>query len=211
MTNGCCIIETRLIGNLQEIIQQKHLNFIPREWGLTLFLSEANKHLAQPHMFDREVQVFILPDYFPEHEYNKLLTSVSFWEKLPYEKVLIFQTDSELLKEGIEDWAKMGYYFIGSPDPRSTNEIMMNGGLSLRNVQWCKQICTLFPFFNEVNEDWWFCSHLAGELLPTYDIAKTFSVETKFYYESLGAHAIDRYLSVEECKLIREQYKWATT
>lgn len=201
--NGCCIIETRIIGNLQEIIQQKHLNFIPREWGLTLFLSEDNKHLIHKEMFDREIQVFILPNPFKEYQYNHLLTSVNFWQRLPYENVLIFQTDSELLKEGVERF--IGFDFIGAPDIRKECRGMMNGGLSLRNVKKCMEVCDRFHYDNMQNEDWYFCRHLKN--LPSFEVAEKFSIETYFKLGSLGTHAIDKWMSPEQCNEIRTQYR----
>jgi hypothetical protein len=206
--NGCCLVETRVIGNLQDIIQQKHLNFIPRSWGLTLFLSEANKHLIHADMFDREVKIFYLPEYFPAPEYNKLLTSADFWSKLScYDKVLIFQTDSELLRPGIEDFLQ--WSFIGAPDSRKECEGMMNGGLSLRDVEHHKIICNKYTYDGVDNEDWWFCKKLRIEkrCTPVSSHAKLFSIELDFSLDSLGCHAIEKYLTKEECKQIREQYK----
>lgn len=205
--NGCCIIETRVIANLREIIQEKHLNFVPDDWGLTLFLSEANKHLVTANMFKRPTQIFILPEHFPASEYNKLLTSVEFWGKLPYEKVLIFQSDSELLRTGIEHFLE--WSFIGAPDSRKGCEGMMNGGLSLREVEHHRVICNKYKYDGVDNEDWWFCKKLSAEkrCRPIANHASGFSVELDFIFGSIGCHAIDKYLTKEECERIRNQYK----
>lgn len=202
--NGCCMIETRLIPNLLEIIQERHLNYVPKDWGLTLFLSEQNKHLIREDMFQREVKIYLLPDVFNEFQYNHLLTSVSFWDKLPYENVLIFQTDSELLKEGIENY--LHFDFIGAPHKQDFP--MMNGGLSLRDVEKCKSICKRWNYDGGVNEDWYFCKWMPQVLgvLPTFNEAESFAVETTFNIDSLGAHAIDKHLNSSQCKCIRNQY-----
>ncbi len=59
-------------------------------------------------------------------------------------------------------------------------------------------------------EDIFFClrmiKHNAGRLAP-FDVAKKFSVESKFELGTLGYHRIDAYLSEDEQKQIKEQYK----
>lgn len=203
MKYGCCIVETRPIENLQSIIQDKHLKFVPKDWGLTLYLSNANVHLITPELFGRDFEVRILHANFGIIQYNRLLTSVDFWRKLPYEEVLIFQSDSELFREGIMDFVG-DWAFIGAPDERKGCEGMMNGGLSLRNVKDCLELCDKREYHGSMNEDWWFCKHLPQGLLPDKETATMFSIETKYYPHSLGAHAIDKYLSENECKILRE-------
>lgn len=66
-------------------------------------------------------------------EYNKLLTSLKFWETLKGEKILIHQEDSLIFKNNIMDFVKWDY--IGAPLPVGTNDTpnnVGNGGLSLR-------------------------------------------------------------------------------
>jgi hypothetical protein len=141
------------------------------------------------------------------HDYNLLMTSLRLWQKLPFEKVLIFQHDSGLLKEGIEQFLE--YDFIGAPIynmefPR------MNGGLSLRSRDAMVKIIKDHPYDARIhgNEDIYFCDFLEkdGFKLPTKDVAASFSVETLFSLGSLGWHAIDKYQTPEHCKLILNQY-----
>ena len=81
------------------------------DWGLSVFLSEENKHLITRDMFPgRDVEIIILPfDKFSVDGYNKLLTSSQFWDCLEYDKVLIFQTDSRILRSGIEEFLHFDY------------------------------------------------------------------------------------------------------
>lgn len=201
------MVETRPIPNILEIIQERHLNFIPDDWGLTLFLSQANKHLVTANMFKRPTQIFILPNEFSIDDYNVLLTSISFWDKLPYEKVLVFQTDSELLKNGIENYLQ--YDFIGAQDNRIGCEGMMNGGLSIRDVKKCMEIVEKFPYDPQRNEDWYFCLFMkeVGGILPPAILPNPFSMELEFKLGSIGCHAIDKYLTIDQCEQIRNQYK----
>ena len=99
--NGCCIVETRPFSNLGEFIID-HLKYVPTDWGLTIYCSHKNYHLVKDVDYKRKTNIIVLSDSeMNTSKYNKLLKSVSFWESLPYKKVLIFQTDSFILREGI--------------------------------------------------------------------------------------------------------------
>lgn len=66
-------------------------------------------------------------------EYNKLLTSLNFWETLKGEKILIHQEDSLIFENNIMDFVKWDY--IGAPLPLGSDDTpnsVGNGGLSLR-------------------------------------------------------------------------------
>lgn len=142
-------------------------------------------------------------------DYNKLLTSKRFWRNMP-DKVLIFQHDSMLLRSGIEEF--LDYGFIGAPIKNIPG--CMNGGLSLRDKATMMKIINNFPYMGESvhgNEDVYFCNRLAwiGANIPDKEKAMEFSVETIFGLGSLGYHAIDKYLTEEQCKQIRRQYDGA--
>lgn len=136
--------------------------------------------------------------------YNRLLTSKELWESLP-EHVLVFQQDSELFTE-IPEWM-MEFSFIGAPIKWISGS--MNGGLSLRKKSDMLNAISNYRYNGET-EDLWFCEALKmiGCFLPTKLEAQQFSVETEFHLGSVGCHAIDKYLSVNECKQIRTQYDW---
>jgi uncharacterized ParB-like nuclease family protein len=59
-------------------------------------------------------------------------------------------------------------------------------------------------------EDIFFClrliKHNAGKLAPL-DVSQRFSVESRFELGTLGCHRIDAYLTEDEQKQIKEQYK----
>ena len=66
-------------------------------------------------------------------EYNLLLSSLDFWNLLSGEKILIYQEDSIIFKNNINDFLKWDY--IGAPWPKSQNDTknnVGNGGISLR-------------------------------------------------------------------------------
>ncbi len=140
--------------------------------------------------------------------YNAVLTRPSFWHKfVGFDRVLIFQHDSGLLRTGIEEFLQ--YDFIGAPIANIPG--CMNGGLSLRNPEKMLEICQSLPYKGmsiHGNEDIYFCNYirLFGGKLPTKEVAQKFSVETTYALGSLGYHAIDKYLTIDEIHNIMMQY-----
>ena len=204
--NGCCIVETRPINNLSEIIIDRHLKYIPKEWALTIYCSSLNHDQIKKTDFERDIHIIVL-DYptLNIQGYNSMLKSSFFWKSLPYEKVLIFQSDSRLLKKGVEDFLEWDY--VGSPFVFQAHG--GNGGLSLRNVKIMEEICSKANF-TPYNEDVDFCNFMfenkIGKLAPR-DVCFKFSCETIPVLGTIGVHAIEKWLSKLQCDQILNQYK----
>ena len=179
--NGAVIVENRFDV---DIIVEVHKKYLPIDWNVL--------HINAP--------------ISTEQEYNLLLTSKEFWEQIPFDKVLIFQHDSLLLREGIEDFLQ--YDFVGAP-LYHIDFPAMNGGLSLRDKSASLEVINKIPYDGSMNEDVWFCKQMQrlGRNLPTKEVAQSFSVETIYGLGSLGVHAIDKWLTPEQCELILNQYK----
>jgi len=198
MRKGAVIVETRPIPNLKEIIEG-HLKYLPDDWGLTVYLSEENK-IAN---FSRPARCHIIRP-INVMGYNSLFKDELFWEGLPYDKVLVFQSDSMLLREGIEDFLEWDY--VGAP--WKFQEHGGNGGLSLRDVDLMAYLCKHYSFTAR-NEDVLFCNlmekHGLGKMAPR-DICSQFSTEAIYSEGTIGYHGIDKWLTPEECNNIRTQY-----
>lgn len=184
MKFAAVIIDDRHLPNMEEIILG-HEIMLPVDWQVWHIGNEPVNSISN---------------------YNRLLTSKRFWRCMP-DKVLIFQHDSMLLREGIEEF--LDYDFIGAPIKNIPG--CMNGGLSLRDRATMLKIINNFPYMGESihgNEDIYFCNGLewVGAKIPTMEVAQQFSVETIFGLGSLGYHAIDKYLTASECTAIRGQY-----
>jgi len=147
---------------------------------------------------DRTVSFVASP--FPVYDgdtYNRLLKSEKFWRDLQLvaDKVLIFQTDSLLLRRGVE--AFLHYDYIGAPWPITPEakdftwlrgmrrkgllrEGLGNGGLSLRSVAAMVKVAKLFGHKNKgAYEDVFFVTHLErmGYKLPSRQVAYRFARE----------------------------------
>jgi len=191
--NIAVIVETRPLDNLQQIIDD-HMKFLPG-WDVDHF-----KHLTMLSPYD----------------YNNLLTSPRFWEQyINFERVLIFQHDSMILREGIDEFTMWDY--VGAPWKTNMPWARKdrkggNGGFSLRNPR--KMIETLkknpyqYTEYSKDNEDVYFIHYLekAGGNIAPYEVCRKFACESIFELGTFGCHQIESHHSPEQCEQIKNQY-----
>lgn len=198
---SACIVETRFPQGIVNTIKA-HLRYLPTDTELIIFT--GMKCFNTYKIEFPQAKVYMLDkDNFTEHDYNLLLTNVWFWEHIKTEHVLIFQHDSMLLRNGIEEFYQ--YDYVGSP--WKFQQSGGNGGLSLRNVSAMVNTLkkNIYNPFVHGNEDVYFSNHLVGKLAPR-NVCDTFACESIFKLGTFGYHAISKYLSDEQCDLIKNQY-----
>jgi len=74
-------------------------------------------------------------------EYSEMLTTLEFWNLFQGKKILIYQEDSIIFKNNIEDF--LFFDFIGAPFPKGQNDTpnsVGNGGLSIRTKEIMKRV-----------------------------------------------------------------------
>ena len=200
--NAAVIVETRKIDLLEVV--KRHLDYLPL-WDLIIFCSDSE--YAEKELGDKFHNKIIYYEFdgneFNQIKYNQLLTSLYFWDLLKaYERVLLFQHDSGLLRGGIEYFLE--YDYVGSPWQFQKHG--GNGGLSLRSPKAMIQVIksVKFNYHLHGNEDVYFCNHLKN--IAPREICSKFACETIFKLGTIGYHAIDKYLSQKEVTLILNQY-----
>lgn len=184
MKCAAIIVENRF--DVSEIIEG-HKKFLPDDWVAIPWHARGIKTIS---------------------DYNKLLTSLTFWKTLIlYDRVLIFQHDSALLRKGIEEFLE--YDYVGAP--WKFQEHGGNGGLSIRNPH-AMFACIHKQQWNPKlgNEDVYFSNLLKD--MPEFNLAprevcSKFSCESIFQLGTIGVHAIDKYLTEEEVIQIKTQYE----
>lgn len=146
-------------------------------------------------------------------EYNKLLLNEWFYQQIPTETFLVFQTDTIILernRHSINDYLQ--YDYVGAPWKEvylpeygiHEYNVSGNGGLSLRKKSKMLEIIDKNKdnkMFEILNED--ICISTVKNVVlykPDFEKAKRFSVETIYSEESFGIHCPWRWLSVEELK-----------
>lgn len=127
-------------------------------------------------------------------EYNDLLTSKKFYDYVPYEYFLIFQTDSficENFKQMIYDF--IDYDYVGAPQEHWVG----NGGLSLRKKSKMLEIVEKDKRKPNENEDLFFTKKEHNLNIPSKETAGKFSNEYIYTDESFGVHKPWAYFSEE--------------
>lgn len=205
------IVETRPISTIVDVINE-HFKFLPVNTDLYWYSSPSNcvnelfpylKLNGGSGTLFKDVQVF------RESDYNTLLTWDQFWKAyLDYDRVLIFQHDSVILRQGIEEFYP--YQYVGSP--WKFQEHGGNGGISLRDPKAMMEICQEFKWDRSYgNEDVFFSNvmhaHPDKWKLAPRDVCMKFGCEVIETYGTFAAHAIDKYHSPEVCERIKNQYK----
>ena len=169
--------------------------------------------------------------------YNNLLKSSNFWSSLKAKQVLIFQTDT-LLIEPLElaifnydyigalfsrgksrcisiphfnkEMGEDGYTWITQKynEDLSSGLLMGNGGLSIRNCEIMKKICSNETSNPNENEDIFFSKHLkkyTKNLPSNTNIINRFSIEADFH-KSVGYHGSHFYLDHSELSSIYDRH-----
>jgi hypothetical protein len=150
---------------------------------------------------------YSMPNISNAASYNELLTSVTFWNSLiQYDRVMICQHDSGLLREGIEEFYEWSY--VGAPwkhDAPWNPGKGGNGGLSLRDPRAALELCRTKKYHAKYgNEDVYFSRFLQN--VAPVEVCEKFACETVYKLGTIGYHAIDKHLTPEQAHRILTQY-----
>jgi hypothetical protein len=138
------------------------------------------------------------------NDYNLLLTSSDFWNKINKENILIFQTDSCMCSKSsnkIEEFLK--YDYVGAPWKHLPDMNGGNGGFSLRKKSKMLEIISKNNYNNE-NEDVYFSKYSTNT--PNRDLSKKFSVEGIYYDFPIGIHKpwVKNHLSKKDLNKLKQ-------
>jgi hypothetical protein len=125
-------------------------------------------------------------------EYNAMCCNQEFYELFKdYEYVLIYQTDCWVFEDRLDYFIGLGYEYYGAPWVHN-NDMVGNGGLSLRKVSKMIEITNKYEFKGESlegAEDTWFSITHKDEInICPLDVACQFSIENpvKKYLEKVN-------------------------
>lgn len=203
-----CLFESRPHDNLGEVLN-RHLKFLPTPGNIivwcnkTLFIDDYIVFLINNSLEHCRVQCIEIPTLDSTNDYNYMLTSFAFWQVFKTSHVLIIHTDSEILRPGLEEFYE--YDYVGAPWKFQLHG--GNGGFSWRNVDVMKSIIKSHPYDirKHGNEDLYFCNVMNkfNMNLAPREVCENFSCESIYRLNTFGAHAIDKYLTKEQCNKIR--------
>ncbi len=188
------IVEPRIDPKILPIIKN-HLYFLNNcnskfKWGLQVFHGDDNQSFIYDILKDIKNVHFVNTGVkdFTKIEYNQYIKSCEFWEQVKGKKVLMFQTDTLLLRHGIEEFLK--YDYIGAPWTKpKENKFIGNGGLSLRTREVMLDISKNHKDYEPRWEDIFFVKWLSEKNnIPEMEVAMKFSVENLYHHNPLGVH-----------------------
>lgn len=200
-----CILEPRAHPALTLVIRQV-AKFLPPSWNILVIhgttniaaVTEATKHLGN--------RVTLRQGGFmnlTQQQYNVRLLTVSFWESMPTENILIFQTDSLLLGPGLERF--LGYDYVGAPWRWRKRTKGGNGGLSLRKKSsMIEALKRHLPKKIIGNEDLFF-SRAVRSAAP-YHVGKRFGVESVWHKWPVSVHKPWRHLSTTKLLMLKRKF-----
>jgi hypothetical protein len=149
--------------------------------------------------------------------YNNILKSADFWKSIDAEKTLIIQDDGVLLRTGIDKFLKYDYIGASWVDTDAneyiknevSNDLVGNGGFSLRTNKYMIQICEFFKkeklwlFYKnltQIPEDVYFVyglKRIKDTIMPSYNTGIEFASEEICNKASLGLHKLWSYHHAE--------------
>jgi len=189
------IIEPREHKALQ-LVLENFVENLSNNWNIILFHGNKNINYINDILNNSDILINnkkritlknLNVDNLTIKDYNNLLVSKEFYNNIPTEVFLIFQTDSIICKSNkdlINDF--INYDYIGAP---WTDKTVGNGGLSLRKKSKMLEIINNCAYNNQA-EDLYFtkaCPNISRNI-PSFEDAKRFSVETVYNDTSFGVH-----------------------
>jgi hypothetical protein len=222
-THVAVIIEPDMNPTFELCVKSVILH-LDKKWALKVFHSHSNARYVQQVLRGvSNVQFFEIrgSSNFDIDDYNRLMKNSNFWRGLNAERALIFQSDSVMIRSGIEKFEQ--YDYVGAPWRLDNNEriqnlintkqlqtVVGNGGFSLRNVSAMINIVESISSPDDEQEDIFFVKGLEkfGYKIPDKAVAQEFCVEVKLqqgkklYHKKrpLALHAAWYYVHEDEIK-----------
>lgn len=193
------ILEPRKHKALRFVIKNA-LENLSDEWNIIVFHGNKNSeyvhtivHKTLSQYKSRISLINLNVDNLSREEYSNLLISnKNFYNNIPSEIFLIFQTDSMIFsrnKNLINDFLK--YDYVGAPwphEPRDNGHKVGNGGFSLRKKSKMLEIMDKESNIGLPEDVFFSCTTTVPLYKPSVDEAKLFAVEHIFSEKTFACH-----------------------
>tara|TARA_Y100001958_G_C21214109_1_gene539603 strand:- start:961 stop:1677 length:717 start_codon:yes stop_codon:yes gene_type:complete len=165
--------------NLMVISTKNTINFLEKIFGKLPYKIEINKQ-----------RINLV-------EYSKILLDQNIWKRIKEDRILIFQSDSIVLRNikesEFQNLSMIGPVCVHLEDKE---KFVMNGGFSLRNKDLMLDLCTNKPITSNV-EDIFFTEQIRKyypELMPSIEDCNNFAIESVGNkLTAKGLHGTDKY------------------
>lgn len=154
--NESVLIEFRPLPHLEFLIRNMILK-LGEKWSYTIVCGNLNYTYIKDicEKISENIRIIKMDiDNLNQSTYSELLISIDFWEMFKGEKILIYQEDSCIFKENIEDFLEWDY--IGAPWPLNQNDNSKgvgNGGFSLRTKKCMLEVISKISIFDTSYHD----------------------------------------------------------
>jgi len=200
------LIEFRILPHLEFLIRNTILK-LNSDWCHTIICGNLNySYMVELcNSISPNINVIrVNHDNLNRSTYSILLASIDFWNLLQGTKILIYQEDSIIFKQNMNDFIKWDY--VGAPWPKYQNDTISsvgNGGFSLRTKQCMMDVIHKkdihdMPIENKnygdlyvCPEDVYFCKTMEDYnigTIPDWNTASNFSTEAILNLDSCGGH-----------------------
>lgn len=145
------IVEFRELPHIEFIIRNTILK-LGNKWCHTIICGNQNCEMVEKICKSISLQIKIIKmdiDNMTQNDYSFFLMKKDFWNLLKGDKIFIYQEDSLVFKNNIDEFLE--YDFIGAPFPKNADDTpnsVGNGGLSLRTKKIMQDIISKFSFNN---------------------------------------------------------------
>lgn len=198
------IIEPRK-HDLFKVVLKNFLKNLHERWDILIFHGHNNEiflnELIEENFINDKKRIKLIKlnihKNISDKQYSYLLTNKKFYDYIPTEMFLIFQTDtllSDVYNYKIYDF--MEYDYVGAPWINYGS--VGNGGLSLRKKSKMIEIIENNPYLDYCNEDAYFCNAKTNINKPSYEKAMEFAVETSYYDKPFGIHKAYCYTNLNQ-------------
>jgi len=193
--NTMLIIDTRLSLNLILVIKNA-LHKLPH-FNLMVISTKKNLEYLESIFGKITYKALLNKSKIDLNEYSKILRDPELWEKIPGERVLVFQSDTIFLRginnNEFQDLSMIGPVCVNFVDDE---KFIINGGFSLRNKKLMIEL-SKNKIINSHIEDYFFTEQLRKyypELIPNIQDCNNFAIEsTGNKLLAKGIHGTDKY------------------
>jgi len=199
--NTAIIVEPRCHKALSFVLEN-FLENLSDDWNIIVFHGNMNWeyildiiNTSLDKYKDRISLINLKIDNLTQKEYSDLLMSnKEFYNHIPTETFLVFQTDTMILKKNKELIHHfLQYDYVGAPwpwEPLQNGHNVGNGGLSLRKKSKMLEIIEkeIEPNMTLLEDVFFSCTTKVELNKPSFEEAKLFSVEWVFSEITFGCH-----------------------
>lgn len=193
--NLMLILDTRL--SLSLILVIKNALYKLSNFNLMLISTKETIDFIEKIFGEIPNKIIINKSKITLKEYSKILLDINIWKKIKEEKVLVFQSDTVILRNISEtEYPKLSMLGPVCVHLEDENKFMINGGLSYRDKNLMKELCTNKVINSEV-EDLFYTEQIRyyyPELMPTIQECNNFAIESVGNkLTAKGIHGTDKY------------------